>query len=86
MIFLMCVASSEITLERPDLGSGAGGRRQRDEIAAARARSAGLAGGPMRTRARRPRDCHQRDRLGDIERRAAAESDDRIGTMRLERG
>ena len=68
-----------------DLGAGARGRRQRDEV-----RQLVLDRAHLRmipgvfehvARVRR----HQRDRLGDVERRAAAEADDRIGAMRAVR-
>ena len=86
MIFLACVLSSETTERAADLAARAGGGRhgdhERDRLVD-RPR-VGLAVLVVEELARVVD--HQRDRLAHVERRAAAEDDDAVGAVLVERG
>ena len=86
MIFLMCVESSEITLERPtsEPVPAVVGKATNQGSSTLDRPHAWMVPCVFENVARMSR--HQRDRLGDVERGAAAEADHCVGAMCLEGG
>ena len=83
MIFFMCVASSDTTAERPtsEPVPAVVGKAMKYGSARSIGRTCGWSHAYSRMSPGWRR--HQRDRLGDVERRAAAQADHRVGAVRL---